>query len=445
MNISKSTILLLLFTLLLSESMAQNSVEFTLKNAIDYGLAHNTYILKGQLDRAKNESQVSEALANYLPQVKGSASVMDNLKLQTSILPGEVFGQPGKSVAVQFGTKYNVTAGIDVSQVIFDASQIMALKAVKESKNLLSLNQQKTKEQLIFDIATAYYSAQITGIQKGIVENNLLKLDSLITITKVQFDNGFAKKLDYNRLVINRTNTQTEIENVNINYTNQLLLLKFYMNMPMENTIFLANDNYQVNSGLTLHSEFDNNTDLQLLHNQNMLNTLKLKQVKAGYLPTLSFSYRYAYQVQKNDFKIFGNSANWFPNSYLSFNLNVPIFDGRSKYAKASLVKIEMEQNKLDEKNLIQNLNFQSAKSTNKLIQNKSSLRVQQNNIKLAEEVFAISQVQFKGGMGTISDLLNAETSLKEAQINYLNALVQIKLAELDILKTTGNLNNLNN
>lgn len=445
MNYLKSTLTLFLLTIVSLASKAQVDEAFTLKNAIDYGLAHNTSILKGRLETERNNFQYKEALAGYLPQAKGSASVLDNLKLQTSILPGEVFGQPGTSVAVKFGTKFNVTAGIDVNQVLFDASQLMGLKVAGQAKNLVNLNQQKTKEQLTYDIATAYYSAQITAIQKGIVENNLIKIDSLITITKVQFDNGFAKKVDYDRLLINRTNTQTDIENVNINFQNQLYTLKYYMAMPMDKIIVLAKDNYEINRGFSANANFQNNTDVRLLQNQNMLNDIKLKQIKAGYLPSLSFGFRYAYQVQKNDFKIIGNNSNWFPNSYLSFNLNIPIFDGGTRSAKMSQVKIDMQQNLLDEQNLMQNLAYQSARSSNKLTQNQASVSVQQNNIKLAEEVFAISQAQFKGGIGSMSDLINAETSLKEAQINYLNALVQIKIAELDILKSSGNLNNLTN
>lgn len=443
MRKQKTIFILYLLAFLYSESTAQSGQNFSLKNAIQYGIKNNRAIKKSGLDVEKNRYQFMEALSSYMPQANGSVSVIDNLKLQTSILPGEVFGQPGEQVSVQFGTKFNVTAGIEINQTILDASKIYGIKASNDAKGLTLLKNQKTQEQTIYDIAVAYYGAEIAEIQKGIIEANLSKIDSMIKITNAQFQNGFAKKVDLDRLLISRTNTKTEIEKVTLNYQNQILLLKYIISMPLDSHIVLEKNEYQASTNLDYNNNYERNTDILLLRKQNDLSKTKLMQINLGYAPTISFGYKYAYQVQQNDLRIFSNNAKWFPNSYLSFNLNIPILDGGNKYARATQVKIEMKQNKLDEQNTMQNLAYLAAKSNNNLVQNKSSLGVQKNNIQLAEEVYAISQNQFKGGIGSMSDLLNAETALKEAQINYLNELVQIKLAELEILKTSGNLNNL--
>src|SRR5690606_11314894 len=261
----------------------------SLKAAIEYGLAHNRTVEKGGLDVEKDKYKMKEAMSGYLPQARGSITVIDNLKLQTSILPGEIFGQPGTSIPVKFGTQYNVTAGIDVSQTIFDASQLMALKAVKEAKSLTALNQVKTKEQIIYDIASVYYAAQVTAIQKEIVLNNLEKIDSLIEITKVQYEFGFAKKIDNDRLIIIRTNIQTEIKNIETNYDQQLLLLKLYMSMPLDEEIVLSAEKYTFDGTIEAKqtSDFSGHTDIKILSIQQELQELNLKQLNAGYLPTL--------------------------------------------------------------------------------------------------------------------------------------------------------------
>jgi outer membrane protein TolC len=54
--------------------------------------------------------------------------------------------------------------------------------------------------------------------------------------------------------------------------------------------------------------------------------------------------------------------------------------------------------------------------------------------------VYGQSQLQYKEGVASLSDLLNAETELRSAQNNYINALVQLKLAALELRKANGSL-----
>lgn len=440
MNAMKKTMSLLLAVWVLAPA-AQAQETASLARCISYGLAHSPLVQKSKLEIDRNHEKINEGVAAYLPQVKASATLMNNLRLATSILPGEIIGQPGTQVAVQFGTKYNVTGGIDASQVIYDQSIITGIRASKASQNLAQLNSQKTQEDLIYDIASAYYNAQITAIQKKIIESNLEKISGLVSITRVQFDNGFAKKTDLDRLLVNETNIKTDLQNLDINYRQQLVVLKYYMGAPLDSALVPETDvRAQIPAGTGLAGQTGNNIDLRILQSQKTLYGLSLQQINAGYAPSLSMSFRYAYQAQQNSLDIFNQNANWFPNAYLSFNLNVPIFDGLSKRARAQQVKIQLNQTDLDRQYLEQSISMQNIIAQNTMQINRSAVRTQEENVKLAEEVYATTQTQYKGGIIPLSDLLNAETALREAQTNYLKALIQVKLAELDLLKTTGNL-----
>jgi len=76
---------------------------------------------------------------------------------------------------------------------------------------------------------------------------------------------------------------------------------------------------------------------------------------------------------------------------------------------------------------------------------NLTTIKAQQENVDLANEVYASTQNNYKLGLASLTDLLDSETSLTEAQNNYNEALLQYKLAELDIIKSNGNLKNLLN
>ncbi len=428
-----------------SMSLAQaQSGEMTLQQCIQYGLTNNSGVLKSRLEIERTNEMKTETRSNYLPQVSGSAQVIDNLQLQTSILPGEIIGQPGTQVAVQFGTKYNVVAGVDATQVLYNQSLIYAMKITEQSSKVSEINAKKTEEQLIYDIASAYYAAQVTLTQKTLVESNLIQVDSLLKLTQIQFENDFAKQLDIDRLTVNFTNLQTELANSTTNYEKQLMLLKYYMGMPLEDNIKLPVFNGNEKSSLIVDPEALNTTDILLIQAQRDLYNWNLKQIKSGYIPTLSMSFHSAIQVQQNDLRIFSKDANWFPNSYIGLNLSVPIFDGLAKNSRVQQTNIQIKQLELDEKYLTESLKMQRTNANNALSTNKAALESQQRNIELARKVYETTQAQFIGGIATMSDVVNAETSLRDAQTNYLRALVQVKLSELDLIKTTGNIGSLN-
>ena len=419
----------------------QGSV-FTLQDAVVYGVAHQVNIQKSKLELDKNEQKFNEALALYLPQVRASGGVNNNLKLATNIIPGAVFGQPGQDVAVKFGTKYTVNGFIDASQVIYDQSLLTGLSANKEVQTISQLSVNKSEEQVIFDVAIAYYNVQLIGLQKEIVHANVKKLDSLLKITKVQLDNGFAKQLDYDKLKVNRTNLETELSNIELNYQQQLVYLKYVMAYPLEEAIQLSTsvDQEKVASSIARKMEVTNNLDFQILMAQSRLTNINIAQLKASYLPSFSLGFRYGYQAQRNQLDFLSSATTWYPNSVLSINMNVPIFDGLSKHAKIQQLSIQQKQSALDEEQLKNTLKFQVKNMETKLQVSLGALETQRNNLQLAEEIYQTTMLQYQTGVISTAELLNAETSLKEAQTNYLRSVAQIRMAELEALKAAGNI-----
>ena len=112
---------------------------YSLKAAIDYSLANHKSIniYSNEIDRVK--FQTSEAMAGYLPQISGNVTFDDNLKRQTTVLPGAMFGQ-NKDLAVQMGNKYNTGAVVQWDQTIYDQSLIYGIKAGAPAKKMAELS-----------------------------------------------------------------------------------------------------------------------------------------------------------------------------------------------------------------------------------------------------------------------------------------------------------------
>jgi len=432
----------LLFLLMIPHLIrAQQPASFTLKQAVEYGVSHHLSIQKSNFELEKYNQKFREALSGYLPQIKADAAYTNNIKLITQIIPGEFMGQPGQDQAVQFGTKYNTSAIIELSQTLVDFEKITGQKIARQHSRIGILDKQKTVEQIIYDISNAYTVSQVAILQQADIHNNILQVDSLLVSVQSQVDNGFANSIDLKRLQFERSNLQTRLQNAQLEYDHSITLLKYSMTYSLEEKINIYTE--IENSTLThLLGEVIriNSLDIQLLQEQDKLTALTLKQMKQSYLPKLSFNFKYGTLAQQNEANIFRSSTNWYPNSLASLNLSIPIFDGNYKLSKVRQLQLEHNQNELEIAIQQNTVNKEAKNAKERLTINTANLATTKESKVLAEEIYVLSYIQFKNGYTSLKDLLDANTQVKESQTDYLKAILEVQSAELEFLKISGNI-----
>jgi len=339
--------------------------------------------------------------------------------------------------------RHTMNVGLNVQQNIFNKSIKSGLKAAEASQSVTQLNTFKTMEDLIYQMAQIYLQLQLTEKQKGLLNANLERVNNLIEIAQIQFEEGIIKKIDVDQLKVNRTNLSSELQNLNIGVAQQKNYLKFYMGMPQKEDIQLAEfvieeSEYVLVDQLIL----EQNTNLNLLAKQFELTNYELENIKAGYYPTLSAFMNYGWNGQTD--KLFsngeGNELASNTTGIWGLTLNVPIFDGFKKRKQQEQVLISQNQLRLQRQALVNQTELEFANAYQTLSMNRVLLNTQKENMALAEELYNVTKLSYREGVAPLTELLNAETSLKEAQSQYITALLQIKLGELDHLKTSGQL-----
>lgn len=441
--------ILLLFTLLATYGQASKEddedfmVPMTLEACVTYAVKNNPNLLSVQLNEEINTRKIKEIRAAGLPQVNGMGQYMNNYALAEQLLPGEVFGQPGTTIPVKFGVANTLIWNIEAQQLIFNKSYFTGLKAAKTTQAMTELNTFKTTEDLVYNIAQIYLQLQITEKQKEILQANIDRMNKLVDISQIQFEEGLIKKVDVDQLRVNKTNLLTEFQNIEIGVTQQLNLLKFYMGMTPNAEISILEyvgegDKYPLSNTLKLSE----NTNLQLMKKQIELAALEAENIKAGYYPSLSTFVRYGWQGQTD--RLFSKEDQYAlsgsPTGVFGLTLNVPIFDGFQKRNQLKQTRLKQTQLLLDEEYLANSLYMEFINANETLRQNKTLLETQKENMQLAENLFGVTQLSYHEGVAPLTELLNAETSLKEAQNQYLTSLLQLNLAELDHLRTSGQL-----
>ena len=431
---------------LFAQQPATTENNFRLQQCIEYALNNHSRIKSAKLDEQIAAAKIGEVRAAGLPQANIKGLLMDNITIQSMFVPtGGSFGPPktpgGPEVSsIQLGVKYSTSATLEMSQLIFSGQYLVGLQAAKTYMELSTISTDTTKANLIQRVTKAYYLNLVNQERKKIFDANLTRLDSVIKHTKASVQSGFAEKIEVSRLEVTYNNLLVEKQK-----TDNLLelgnyALKFQMGMPLTDKLKLSDrlNTYQFSSN-TGEINFQNIPSYKLLMTAKKLSELELKGNKAGYLPTLAAFGNVGYN---NGALSFGNlySTKWYDFSNIGLSLTVPVFDGFQKCYKVQQSKLALEKLNNNISMAEQALTLQAKSAEINLKNSTQSLDNQKNNMALAEEVAKISEIKYKQGIGSNLEIVNAESSLKEAQINYYNALYDVLVYKVDLDYALGNL-----
>src|SRR5690606_35283466 len=389
--------------------------------------------------------EVAEVRASALPQIEGSASLNYNPIIGKLVFAGQsvTIGQPWDS---QFGAQ--------LSQQVFNQQVFTGLRAAKTTSDYYQLAANMTEEQVIETVASNYYQILVNREQLSVIDTNLKNIRVINDIVSNQYQNGLAKKIDVDRIRVNITNLENQREEL-INGVSLLEnQLKFSMGMPIETPIVLAEEELKDVPELVNFDEEGNRMDrlieLQVLNKQLELLDFQYKANRAEYFPTLSLVSNYNYTAMTDKFNYLYKSsedpmAARFGAAAIGLSLRVPIFNGFATRARMGKAKVDYLKAEQDLFNVKQSLNLANKNAKIQLKNALNTIRSQRANMQLAQEVYASTQNNYNNGLAALTDLLDTENALTQAQNSYTQALLNYKIAEIQLKKSNGDIKSLIN
>ncbi len=417
--------------------------QLTLQEAVQYALEHNEDVAKAIYDQEIGRQQVRETKATGLPQVSAYGTVDYYPALPVQILPGALANQE-KDIPVKFGKDFNASGGLEFNQLLFSQSYFVGLRAAKSTQDLYRLRADMAEEDVIYNVGTAYFQVLQTKEQFENINANLEKLVQLEKILTLQYQNDMVRKVDVNRVQVNRSNLETQKQTLTTALEQQQNILKFFMGMPLQQEIAVTDaaiNLTEVPGAFVLEDVNQSRTQFQLLNKQKELLGYQTKNIQAGYYPSLAAYGRYGYQTQRDD--LFGGEQPWYKMSVVGLKLNVPIFDGFKKNAQVRQAQLDMQKLDMDMRKFNQNTAMELNNAISQLQNSQNSIASQQQNVNLAQEVYDTTNKLYKEGISPLTELLDAEVALREAQTNLNNEQLKYQIAQLSYLKAKGDLETL--
>jgi len=444
--ISRLTMVKLMLILFGAVSLPQFALaqqKITLGDALTFALQNNTKIRKARLDIEGGRYKVQEVRAQALPQITGTSGLTYN-----PIIGQQVVDFGGQLQTLKFGQKWNSNAGIQLSQQIFNQQVFTGLQAARSSEEYYNLTSQLTEEQIIELVANNYYQVLVNRQQLDVVDNNIKNVKVIEKIISNQFENGLAKKIDVDRIKVNLTNLETQREQT-LNAITQLEnQLKFSMGMQVTTPIILPNTELTEVTQLPQFTDslaLTNRTEIKLLDTQDKLLWLQRKAYVAEYYPSLSLSGNYTYSSQSGGFDFLSSNASaiGFGSSAVGLTLKVPIFNGFLTRSKIRQADVDIKKAQEDRRETTNSLNLAYENAKIQLRNSINTITSQKKNVELAQEIYKSTQNNYNNGLATLTDLLDTETSLTQAQNSYTQALLNYKIAEIQLIKSNGNIKSL--
>jgi outer membrane protein len=448
-----------LFVLLSLSASAQQKYELTVKEAVDIAYKNVIELKNAEIDYRIQELLNKEIAGRALPQVSGNLGAQHYIKLPQLLFPQSSAGiyqvlkdenlipantpvPPPVFAPFSFQQPWNASIGATLTQLLFQPDVFVGLKARKTALEVSNAMIEQTRQKIRDSAHTRYYAILIAEKQLAFIDSGLLRLKKLYHDDSIMYKNGFAEKLDMDKVQVQINNLSATRTFVANGITMAYAALKFAIGVPQTDTVKLKEE---LTPETLKEGILDNNfnytdrAEIRLLEATKRLQLLDVKRNQLGVWPTVALQGNYtANAMGKNFFT--HKDTRWFSSSFVGLNVNVPIFDGWQRKYRTEQAKLKVAKVDNAITNAKQGIDLQQTITRESLKSAVINLDTQERNLELALRVYNTTKKKFEQGLGSSFEVLQADADYQLAQSNYFNALYNATVARIGYQSALGKL-----
>ena len=419
-------------------SINTNAQTISLDQCLATAQEHNRSLALAMQDIELSTEKRKEVQGNLLPKISASADYRYYTDLPYQLMPASVFGGPeGTYKEVQFGVPQSLAANLQLQWPVFNPAILGAMHTSRIASEISELQRVRTKEELVVDVSQAYYNAQILKSQIIFLDSNVINMEKLMKTTALLYEQQVVKATDVDRIQLQLDQLISQRTTLQAQYRQVTNVLEFLMGIPFSNKLEVE----QV-IPLQMVNEYQpvQTTELKLMEKKLQLTQSQLQGAKLNRLPSLS---AYALYGTTGMGTTGDNSFfNFYPIGSVGVKLSVPLFSGTVTQHKINQQKIELNKSTLQQEIAIDKNRMEIENARKQYRAAKDFAITTLSQIKLANNIYSQTVLQNQLGVASLTDVLIANNSIRDAQQQYSSALINLFRAELEIKRVTGNLTN---
>ncbi|HHW59597.1 MAG: TolC family protein [Bacteroidales bacterium] len=419
-----------------------NNVQLTLQQAHDLALQQNKSIQAASMDKIIAQKTKWETITNYFPKASASAKLLDNLKLQTVLLPAVMIGgAPGEYIPVQFGMEFQTSWSIEVQQLIFSLPLIIGIQLSNLGAEMAELGYLNTEREVVSSVNSVYTSALVLKHNLNILDSNIVNLQNVRQQTQAMYEVGVLQSTDVDQIdltIMNIENTKKALErSLELSYN----VLRFQLGLDTNVVFELTTDindilnEGEINNLILTPVDIYKNIDYQFVEKQRDMALLSLRKEKSDFAPTIAGFYTYSEAGQGNKL----NDLRWFPASIAGLTISLPLINGGQNGVQVSKAKVELQKSNLTLDMVNEQLKIQEKQLKYNLSNAYENYLTQKKNIEVSNRVYKNIEMRYLQGVASSLELTQANTNYLTAQSNYLSSVMQLLNAKYELEKLLYN------
>ncbi len=452
--------------LISGSAMAQTVIPVTAKQAVDIAFKNVSDLKNARVDYRFQAAKNKEYTAGAYPQINGNLGVNHYLSLPTIGIPNAnyylykdlvnqgVKGSNNTPITIpEFATvemqdfsfvyPWNMTYGVQMTQLLFQPDVFVALKARKDALELNADYIKVKEDEIRLNVYKTYYGALIAEKQLLYVNESITRLEKLLHDQNEIYKNGFAEKLDLDKTTVSLNNIKSTAYQLQNGIAVSYIVLKNAMGINQTDSVILkdtlSEDLVKNDILLTENFNYDDRNEIKTLKKTGDLMKLDVWRNKLSKYPTVSLFGNFSSQAQRYNFDFYKDEK-WINTYLIGINITLPIYNGSIRKYKMQEAKLTLEKNNNTIENVKRMIDMEQGIAKKTYTNAMLALETQKRNMALAQKVFETTKKKYEQGLGSSFEILQADTELQQAQGNYFKALYDAVIARVNILKSTGKL-----
>ena len=400
------------------------TLNLSLTEAQDYAVETNRSLRNASLAVQKAYAQRWQTIASMLPSADlswGYTSMM-GYKMNFGGMPIEMPDNGTLGITAAVGINGQAIVGALLNNVAIDMQK---------------LNLQQSEDNLRANVKTSYASVLVLQNVVKLLENSLKNIEQMAEMTQRSVEVGAAEQTTADLIKV-RVNTLKNNINANLRST-QLALnaLKVLLDVPAETELVLTSTLEDFLSAeavvALLGNDFvlENNLNYQLLEKNVELAKKNVHMAGWAYGPTVALAYQYSqkdYFGEKEGF-------NMTPPNAVSLNISMPLWSSGKRAAGVVEKKIALEEARNTFAETANNLGIQNEQLRYNLQNGYETYMNEKDNMEVTQRVFDNTSLKFQQGVASNLDLVNASNDLITAQSTYVQAVLTLVNAQVELEK----------
>lgn len=440
----KKYILILVLAFLTLGLTAQNDDVLTLDSCFALAKANNAQFKKNKIQIEKAQEVKKQVFTKYFPQVSlnylayyaknpivkyGVDDFHDEfgliLKTIIEFLDDAGLDIPKSIELMKKGHSISATA----VQPIFAGGRIVnGNKLAKLGVEAAELQAEVSERDMLESIESSYYL--VVGLKSKVstIESALTLIDSLEHNVDVALKAGLVTKNDKLRVDLERNKYQAMQLQLNngIVLASQLLCQEIGIEYPEEG---LNLDENPEDGDVIVENDNFERPEVRLLQLQIDAENYNKKITRGAAMPEIGVGAMLTY----------GNMIKSYKSNAIVFaRVNVPLTQWWETSHKIKEHNFKIEEYEVMQQDLMQKMTLQEKQAYNQMVEAEALLQSDKASLEMAQENYRVAQLNYNAGMTTITDVLEANALLLQAQNAITDRQITYKSARRKYHDLTG-------